>query len=72
VQLFHGLVDSLGEIGTPHAIAMQPNGAADNGSLMYHGAIQCKASGHHGFAVRVLPKHQALANPFTTGLVAWG
>jgi starch phosphorylase len=72
VQLFHGPVDSLGEIAQPHALPMSPNGSADHGVVVYHGAIPCKSSGQHGFAVRVLPKHQALANPYAAGLVAWG
>jgi starch phosphorylase len=72
VQLFHGPVDSLGEIARPHAVSMSPNGSPESGLFVYHGAIPCTSSGQHGFAVRVLPKHEGLSNPFTTGLVAWG
>jgi starch phosphorylase len=71
VQLFHGPVDSLGEIAQPHTVTMA-NQALDNGAYVYYGAIPCRASGQHGFAVRILPKHVALANPFMTGLVCWG
>jgi hypothetical protein len=28
--------------------------------------------GQHGFAVRVLPRHQDLAKSFEPGLVTWG
>jgi starch phosphorylase len=72
VQLFHGHVDSLGEIPSPQALAMSPDGKAEHGVVVYHGAIPCKSSGQHGFAVRVLPRHPALASPFTTGLITWG
>jgi len=72
VQLFHGPVDSLGEIAQPHTVTMAHNQALDNGAYVYYGAIPCRSSGQHGFAVRILPKHVALANPFTTGLVCWG
>ena len=72
VQLFHGPVDSLGEIARPHTVTMAHNQALDNGAFVYYGAIPCRSSGQHGFAVRILPKHAALANPFTTGLVCWG
>jgi starch phosphorylase len=72
VQLFHGPVDSLGEIARPHSVTMAHNQALDNGAFVYYGAIPCRTSGQHGFAVRILPKHASLANPFTTGLVCWG
>ena len=38
----------------------------------YAGEIDCTASGQYGFAVRVLPKHADLGNPFEPGLVTWG
>jgi starch phosphorylase len=73
VQLFHGVVDSLGEIPSPRTAAMSHNGTAPEGSTwVYNGVIPCRSSGQHGFAVRVLPKNADLANPFEPGLVCWG
>lgn len=72
VQLYHGIVDNNGEISAPHAIPMSHNGAHDGSTWLFKGDIVCKASGQHGFAVRVLPKHEDLANPFEPGLVCWG
>jgi starch phosphorylase len=72
VQLFHGIVDNLGEIPSPRTVVMSHNGAPRDGAWMYHGTIPCRTSGHHGFAVRVLPKHPDLANPFEPGLITWG
>jgi starch phosphorylase len=72
VQLFHGVVDSLGEIPNPRTAQMSHNGAHEGSSWLFHGTIPCRASGQHGFAVRVLPKHAGLANPFEPGLVCWG
>jgi glycogen phosphorylase len=72
VQLFHGPVDSLGEISQPHTVTMAHNQSLDNGAYVYFGAIPCRSSGQHGYAVRILPKHVALANPFATGYVCWG
>jgi starch phosphorylase len=73
VQLFHGVVDSLGEIPSPRTVAMSHNGAPKDGaSWVYQGVIPCRSSGQHGFAVRVLPKNADLANPFEPGLVCWG
>jgi starch phosphorylase len=72
VQLFHGVVDSLGEIPHPETVRMSHNGVHEGNSWVYHGTIPCRSSGQHGFAVRVLPRHPSLDNPFEPGLVCWG
>jgi starch phosphorylase len=72
VQLFHGVVDNLGEIPSPRTVAMSHNGAHTGSSWVYRGTIPCRTSGQHGFAVRVLPRHRDLANPFEPGLIVWG
>src|SRR5262249_18450350 len=71
-QLFHGVGDSLGEIPAPHTAIMSHNGNHEGSSWHFNGTIPCRSSGQHGYAVRVVPKHLALANPFETGLVTWG
>jgi starch phosphorylase len=71
VQLFHGLVDSFGDIPNPQSIAMSADGRS-GASWTFLGTITCKSSGQHGYSVRVLPKHADLANPFESGLVSWG
>jgi starch phosphorylase len=72
VQLFHGAVDSLGEIPNPGTVAMSHNGAHDGTTWLFKGTLPCRSSGQHGFAVRVLPRHRDLSNPFEPGLVCWG
>ncbi|MFM7148786.1 MAG: alpha-glucan family phosphorylase, partial [Gemmataceae bacterium] len=73
VQLFHGLMDNLGEITHPEILLMGPVGSApDQGTWLYQGSIPCQSSGQHGYCVRVLPRHANLANPFEPGLVCWG
>jgi starch phosphorylase len=73
VQLFHGPVDSFGEIPRPQTVTMSHNGAPQQGNTwVFHGAIPCRSSGQHGFLVRVLPHHEDLANPYEPGLVCWG
>ena len=51
---------------------MSTNGNHEGSSWVYRGTIPCRASGQHGYAVRVLPKHADLANSFEPGLVTWG
>jgi starch phosphorylase len=78
VQLFHGVVDSLGEIAKPQTVTLKlasgPDPAGANGSsvCLYTGKIACRASGHYGYCVRVLPRHASLPHPFEPGLVTWG
>ncbi len=72
VQLFHGLVDSLGEIPRPETVPMSTNGSSQGGAWVFTGSIPCRSSGQHGFAVRVLPRHADLANSFEPGLICWG
>jgi starch phosphorylase len=70
VQVCYGLLDALGEVAEPTAMALR----ADGGGRVttFTGCVPCTASGQFGFGVRVLPKHSALANPFEPGLVTWG
>ncbi|HZT78674.1 MAG TPA: alpha-glucan family phosphorylase [Gemmataceae bacterium] len=72
VQLFHGLVDSFGEIPQPRTATMSHNGAHDGSTWVFSGTIPCRSSGQYGYAVRVLPKNSDLSNPFEPGLVTWG
>jgi starch phosphorylase len=73
VQLFHGRVDSFGDIPNPRTVPMSHNGRPEGGSAWaFHGSIPCRSSGQQGYAVRVLPKHADLGNPFEPGLLTWG
>ncbi len=73
VQLFHGLLDSKGSIPEPSTLSMSCTEPTSNGgSTVFVGRIPCVTSGQHGFAVRVLPRHENLAHQFEPGLVCWG
>jgi starch phosphorylase len=72
VQLFHGQVDSFGEIPKPQTVTISPNGSQQGSSWVFSGTIPCRSSGQQGYAVRVLPKHDDLANPFEPGMLTWG
>jgi starch phosphorylase len=72
VQLFHGVVDSFGDIPNPSTVNMSHNGKPEGTAMTFTGKIRCRSSGQHGFSVRVLPRNADLANPFQTGLVCWG
>ncbi len=72
VELYHGRVDARGELVEGHAEALECKQKLDNGSYWFHGQIPCRRSGRHGYAVRVLPRHEDLPHRHYTGLILWG
>lgn len=72
VELYYGLVDNWENIQEGCAFPMtygQP--AEQNGEYWFTGSMECKATGQHGVAVRILPKHPDLVNPYEMGLILW-
>jgi starch phosphorylase len=72
VQLFHGIVDNQNDIPEPATVAMNHDGTPQGTTWLFQGTIPFRYSGQYGFAVRVLPNHPDLANPFETGMICWG
>ncbi len=72
VQIYHGEISPDGEIVRAEATPMVPSGDTDDGSYWYRGEVPCRATGHRGYQVRVLPYHPDLASPMLPGLVRWG
>lgn len=71
VQICYGLLDVLGQIPEPKAMALSLE-SANGPTATFSGMIPCNTSGQFGFSARVLPKHQDLPNLFEPGLVTWG
>ncbi len=72
VELYYGPVDNWENIQEGCAVPMtfdQP--ANQNGEYWFTGSMECKATGQHGVAVRILPKHPDLVNPYEMGLILW-
>lgn len=72
VQLYYGPTDSWGNIqeGSPMPMSHE-QGAGNDGEHWFTGVMQCKATGQHGVAVRVLPNHPDQVNPYDLGLILW-
>ncbi len=70
VEIYHGRVDSAGNIenGQVQKMAYQQNVGTDGVSL-FAGAIPCRISGRHGFALRIMPRHADLVEPYEPGLI---
>ena len=72
VQLFHGPLDSFGEISHASSTSLTANGAVHHGEVGFAGTLPCSASGQYGFCVRVMPKHPLLASEYEPAMLVWG
>ncbi len=72
VEIYYGSLDSEGLIVHGQVLPTLIAQSKGSGSYLFAGAIICRTSGRHGYAVRVLPKHEDLDNPFEMNLVLWG
>ena len=72
VEIYYGTVDAWGNInnGAPSRMTYDKAGQQE-GEHFYTGSIPCRASGQHGFAVRILPKNEDLVDPYEPGLILW-
>ena len=72
VQIYHGAVDSWGNInrGTVKEMTHSTEKNSQN-TCVFTGTIKCARSGKCGFAVRVLPGAKELADPYEPGMIIW-
>ena len=72
VELFDGPIDPNGTIAKGNATAMTcADGPGNDRVASFAGSVDCKASGLHGYSVRVLPAHPDLAHALEPALITW-
>ena len=72
IEFYHGPVDAWGNIRNGSAVKMFYKENSDQaGEHWFAGSVPCRKTGQRGLAVRVLPNHPDLANPYELGLVLW-
>jgi starch phosphorylase len=72
VELYDGPIDPNGTITKGHATAMTcADGPGNDRVASFAGSVDCKASGLHGYSVRVLPAHPDLAHALEPALITW-
>jgi len=71
VQLYAGTVNATGQIEEPRTLVMEHTKLIANDRHLFTGAIECRTSGRHGFAIRILPGSPDMATPFEPGLILW-
>jgi starch phosphorylase len=69
VEAAFGRVDDTDEIRTPSRIPLDVTGEAGSGQWAYEGEVPLDRPGSFGYTVRVLPRHDSLANPAELGLI---
>ncbi|MBN1661906.1 MAG: alpha-glucan family phosphorylase [Anaerolineae bacterium] len=72
VELYHGPLDGAGQITNGRTLPTLIAQSKGDGKYIFAGAIPCRTSGLHGYALRILPQHEDLGNPFEMGLIRWG
>ncbi len=72
VEVYYGPLDSNGEITAGRSVALKFLRNESNGEHRFEGAVPCQSSGRNGFAIRVVPSHEDLADRYDQGLVVWG
>jgi len=72
VELYHGPVDNWENIKNGSAVKMDFEKTSEHeGEHWFVGSMPCEKTGQHGVAVRVLPRHADLSNPYEMGLILW-
>lgn len=71
VEIYVGSVDAYNALVDTKTIPMSCEEQRDDGICVYSGKIQCNTSGQHGYAVRILPCHPDLHDPYSLKLITW-
>jgi glycogen phosphorylase len=70
VEAFHSTLAPNGDLRTGKGVVLELT-AQQDGHYLYKGAVPAKTSGLHGYAVRVLPRHEDVLVPNELPLIAW-
>ncbi len=72
VEIFYGKVDSGENIIDGDVQRMGFDQSASDGVYsIFTGVVPCEKSGHYGFALRIMPSHPDMVDPYEPGLVLW-
>jgi len=71
VEAYYGLLRGADTLAEGAALPLHHAAALGDGRHRYEGKIPARESGEHAFAVRVLPRNDAMANRFAMRVIAW-
>ncbi len=69
IEVVYGRIDEDFEIQESGAVPMRYESTDEHNHSLFRGIIPCTTSGKIGFAIRILPRHRDLPNPYQMGLV---
>jgi len=72
VELFYGPLNAEGVIVRGRTLPTLIAQSKGQGTYVFAGSLACRTSGRHGYALRIVPSHEDLGNPFEMGLILWG
>ena len=71
VQIYHGVLDSAGEIQNGSVTQMEYREDIGGGKYLFNGTLVMEQTGLHGYTLRVLPSHEDLQSVYELGLLTW-
>ena len=71
VQIYHGVLDSTGEIQNGNVTQMEYQADLGGGKYLFDGTLVLEQTGLHGYTLRVLPSHEDLQSVYELGLLTW-
>jgi len=72
VQIYYGKVDDRYETNANNFVVMDfVEKNSESNTHKFTGEIKCDNTGHFGYTLRILPKHELLNNPFELNLIHW-
>ena len=71
VELYFGPLGFEDEFKERLTEEMQAVDSDGNGNHHFEGEIPCSQAGKYGFTIRIMPSHEKMETPYTTGLVVW-
>ncbi|MCL4544069.1 MAG: alpha-glucan family phosphorylase [Chloroflexi bacterium] len=71
VDLVEGSLDQNDNIMLPGVVEMTYEGEEEDGSHIFTATAAARATGQHGYTVRVVPFHAGDPDPHSTGLLLW-
>jgi starch phosphorylase len=71
VDAIYGGIDPAGEMASQGETPLSFVSQASDGVCMFRGEMPVRGGGRLGYAIRVLPNHRGLRDPFAPGLAHW-
>jgi starch phosphorylase len=71
VQVYYGPAEGDNPQNNSTVVMNAEPKKTKSGSYKYSGSIICNQTGHQGYTIRILPKHEMMIHPFELDLVYW-